>query len=74
VDFGEQVLPFDESAARYYAEIVASRDRAGRPISMADAQTAAICRTWSAELATRNIDDFFDTGVHVLNPWHPAEQ
>ncbi len=70
-DFQDQVLPFDGLAATHYAEIVAARERAGRPISMADAQTAAICRNWSADLATRNVNDFLDTGVHVLNPWEP---
>jgi predicted nucleic acid-binding protein len=41
---------------------------------MADAQTAAICRNWSADLATRNVDDFVDTGVHVVNPWEAAKE
>jgi len=68
-DFREQMLPFDAPAATHYAEIVATRERAGRPISMADAQIAAICRTWSAGLATRNVDDFADTGVDAVNPW-----
>lgn len=73
-DFRDQVLPFDELAARYYAEIVASRERVGRPISMADAQSAAICRNWNADLATRNVDDFVDTGVNVVNPWEAAQE
>jgi toxin FitB len=73
-DFEDQILPFDAPAATHYAEIVASRERAGRPISMADAQIAAICRNWSAALATRNVDDFVDTGVDALNPWDAATQ
>lgn len=71
-DFQDQILPFDAPAATHYAEIVASRERAGRPISMADAQIAAICRNWSAGLATRNVDDFVDTGVDAVNPWDAA--
>jgi predicted nucleic acid-binding protein len=73
-DFQDQVLPFDGLAAAHYADIVASRERAGRPISMADAQTAAICRNWSADLATRNVNDFVDTGVYVVNPWDGAQE
>jgi predicted nucleic acid-binding protein len=72
-DFRDQVLSFDGLAATHYADIVASRERAGRPISMADAQIAAMCRSWSAELATRNVDDFVDIGVALVNPWDPAE-
>lgn len=68
-DFEGRVLPFDASAADHYATIVVSRERAGRPILMADAQIAAICRGFDADLATRNVKDFADTGVRILNPW-----
>ena len=65
-DFRGRVLPFDSAAARAYAEIVAHRRRLGRPISQFDAQIAAICRSRSAQLATRNVCDFVDTGIGVL--------
>lgn len=68
-DFENQILPFDAPAATQYADIVASRERAGRPISMADAQIAAICRHWGIELATRNIKDFANIGVGTVDPW-----
>ena len=68
-DFENRVLPFDEAAAEHYADIVVRRERAGRPISMADAQIAATCRSHGAVLATRNVDDFADTGITIDNPW-----
>ena len=68
-DFNDRVLPFDQLAAVDYADIVATRERAGRPISMAEAQIGAICRHWGADLATRNVPGFVDIGVRVLNPW-----
>ncbi len=68
-DFKGQVLPFDGLAAVDYADIVASRERDGRPISMADAQIAAICRCYGAALATRNVADFQEVGIHVVDPW-----
>ncbi len=68
-DFEGRVLPFDDAAALHYAELVVARDRAGRPISMADAQIAATCRRFDARLATRNFDDFAGTGVAVVDPW-----
>ena len=68
-DFEHTVIPFDETAAAHYADIVVRRERAGRPIGMADAQIAATCRSHGAVRATRNIDDFADTGVTVANPW-----
>jgi predicted nucleic acid-binding protein len=68
-DFQGQILPFGVNAAAYYAQIAAAREQEGQPISMADAQIAAICLHHDAELATRNIKDFTDTGVHVHDPW-----
>ena len=68
-DFDHGVVPFDETAAAHYAAIVVRRERAGRPIGMADAQIAATCRSHRAVLATRNIEDFADTGITIVNPW-----
>jgi hypothetical protein len=68
-DFQHRVLAFDEIAALHYADIAASRERAGRPISAADAQIAATCRSHGAVLATRNVEDFLGTGVEAVNPW-----
>jgi len=62
------VLAFDDAAAAEYAEVLVERERAGRPISMADAQIAAICRFHSATCATRNTKDFERTGVQLINP------
>jgi predicted nucleic acid-binding protein len=65
-----QVLPFDAAAAREYASILSSRDRAGTPMSTLDAQIAAICLANRQTLVTRNVKDFADTGLNVLDPWN----
>ena len=70
--FGERILPFDSAAAREYAEIAAERRRAGRPIGEADCQIAAISHSRGAVLVTRNVRDFEDTGVDVVDPWTAA--
>lgn len=70
--FPRQVLPFDLASASAYADIVASREERGDPISGFDAQIAAICRSQAASLATRNTKDFEDTGISLLDPWQPA--
>ena len=72
-DFQGLILPFDGVAATHYGEIAAARDGQGSPISMADAQIAAICRRFAACLATRNTKDFVYTGITLLNPWGDAE-
>lgn len=67
--FRGRVLPFDEEAARIYPQIVAGRDRIGRPISQFDAVIASICRSQGAAIATRNTADFEHCGLSILNPW-----
>ena len=67
--FSDYIQPFDADAAIWYATIVAHRDRLGMPIDGFDAQIAAICRTRSAALATRNARDFQQTGIDVTDPW-----
>ena len=64
-----RIMPFDERAARRYADVITGREQAGRPIGVPDAQIAAICRELGAVLATRNIKDFEETGVELVDPW-----
>ena len=68
-DFYGRILPFDERASVRYADIVTGRERADRPIGVADAQIAAICRDLGAILATRNTPDFEETGIELIDPW-----
>jgi predicted nucleic acid-binding protein len=70
-DFTGRILPFDSAAAVAFAEIAATRRQAGRPISQADAQIAAIARSRGASLATRNVSDFAGCEVEIINPWKP---
>ena len=67
--FAGRVLAFDNDSSAYYADILAARRRAGRPISAFDAAIAAVCRQCEAALATRNTADFTDTGIQLINPW-----
>jgi predicted nucleic acid-binding protein len=69
-DFAGRCLTFDEPAAVLYGRIVAERTRKGRPISVEDAQIAAIACVHGLPLATRNVADFNGVlGLRVVNPW-----
>ncbi|WP_440997850.1 type II toxin-antitoxin system VapC family toxin [Arhodomonas sp. SL1] len=68
-DFAGQVLSFDADAADSYADIAAARRMRGRPISQFDAMIAATARSRGAALATRNIRDFADCGLELIDPW-----
>jgi toxin FitB len=62
-------LTFDQMATVEYADIVLCREKLGKPISMPDAQIASICRVFDYSLATRNITDFENVHVTLINPW-----
>lgn len=69
-DFAGRCLPFDERCTPLYADLVASRTRQGLPISVEDAQIAAISLANQKNLATRNTSDFAKiTGLSLINPW-----
>ena len=69
-DFACRCLPFDGVAAGDFARIVAARTGIGKPISVEDAQIAAIALTHGLTLATRNVADFRNIeALAVMNPW-----
>ena len=68
-DFQQRILPFDSMAAQEYANLACVRRAAGLPISMADAQIAAIAVVWQAALVTRNVKDFINLPLRLINPW-----
>jgi toxin FitB len=67
--FVGRILSFHEEAARAFAPIAVSRRKHGRPISLFDAQIAAIAHSHGAVLATRNTGDFEGCGLRLINPW-----
>lgn len=71
-DLAGRIEPFDALAAEAYALLVTDRENRGRPITVADAQIAAICRVHAATLATRNTKDFEATGIELVDPWSPS--
>lgn len=70
--FDGRILPFDEKSAELYAEIFATRRRAGKPTATADLMIAAIARAQGADMVTRNVPDFEGCGLTVINPWEAS--
>ena len=52
-----------------YGDLAADAERAGRPINVAAGQIAAIARTHTMSVATRDVSDFEVTGISLVNPW-----
>lgn len=69
-DLAGRIFGFESETARAFSKIAAHRRALGRPISHADAQIAAVAQVRGARLATRNVADFEDCGLDVVNPWN----
>jgi toxin FitB len=67
--FAGRILSFDSAAAVHFADIMETRRRAGRRVAEMDAMIAAIARSRSGTLATRNTADFDGIGLTLANPW-----
>lgn len=69
-EFADRCLPLDCTAAREYGRILSLSEDAGRPMSVEDAQIAAIACRNSLKLGTRNVSDFdFLAELEVVDPW-----
>jgi predicted nucleic acid-binding protein len=68
--FGDRIFGFDRPAADAYGELVAARERAGRPLLGLDALIAAIAASRGLGVATRDIGDFEGCGIPVIDPWN----
>ena len=68
--FSNRILSFDAAAAYHYGEILGYRKLLGRPMGVPDGQIAAIARLHNAALATRNLRDFADCGLLLIDPFH----
>jgi predicted nucleic acid-binding protein len=69
IDLKDRVIGFESDAARIFSQIAAHRRLQGKPISNPDAQIAAIVQLHRATLATRDVADFRDCGVDLVDPW-----
>ena len=67
--FDGRILPFDEKSTEFFAEIFAARKRAGKPTATMDLMIAAIARAQGADMVTRDISDFEECGLTLINPW-----
>lgn len=68
-DFGERILPVDTETARIWGETTAAARKRGRSISPTNGWIAATALRHGLHLMTRNVSDFAETGVLLINPW-----
>ena len=67
--FLDRMLVFDVAAALKYGRLKAMRQSAGRPLAQIDGMIAAIALAHGAALATRDVGDFADLGLELIDPF-----
>jgi len=72
--FRGRILFVDSEAAHEFGRVVTKRERLGRPIKTMDALIASIALVHRATLATRDISDFEQLGLALVNPFAPAPE
>lgn len=69
--FPGRVLPFDQDAARRYAQMAVTARIAGHTLPTAGGYIAATAASRGFVVATRNTRDLQIAGIDVIDPWHP---
>jgi hypothetical protein len=74
VIFENRILPLDIAAANAAAALAGKRRQGKRDVGIRDTFIAGIAISRSATLATRNIKDFKDAGVPLVDPWKAGKE
>ena len=67
--FGERVLPVTLAIAECRGKVSAELRVRGRPRSVVDTVLGATALVHQLVVVTRNVKDYGDMGVTILNPW-----
>lgn len=67
--FGPRIYAFDRASAEMAGELIGLMARKGRVLKRIDAQIAGIAAVYGLTIVARNVKDFEDTGIDVVNPW-----
>ena len=70
--FAGRILPMTQAIAERWGVLEGQRQLAGRPLNVPDCMIAATALEHGLTLVTRNVKDFADLGVVLLNPWELA--
>jgi predicted nucleic acid-binding protein len=67
--FGSRILPVTQSIANRWGVLSATCQVRGTPLNTADGMIAATALEYDLTLVTRNVKDFAELRVDLLDPW-----
>ena len=67
--FHDRVLSVDTEVALMWGELTAEGERVGRPLPTLDGLLLATAHVHALSIVTRNVGDFADRGVAIINPY-----
>jgi toxin FitB len=67
--FSGRILPIDAAVADRWGFLAADAKRKGKALSTIDALLVATALHYNLTVVSRNVSDFANTQVPVLNPW-----
>ena len=67
--YNDYIIPVNQAIALQAALLRADAKQEGRIVHLADALIASTARVNNWIVATRNTNDFIDSGVDIINPW-----
>ena len=68
-EYGDRILPVGYSEAAQAAKFRAQMHSSGRILDLGDALIAGTAKTNALAIATRNVRDFENLDLEVVNPW-----
>jgi toxin FitB len=67
--FSGKIISIDNDVITEWGLLTGRLELAGSPMPAIDSLIAATALTYSFALVTRNVSDFDDAGVEMVNPW-----
>ena len=67
--YNDYIIPVNQAIALQAAVLCADAKQEGRIVHLADALIASTAKANNWIVATRNTNDFIDSGVEIIDPW-----
>jgi len=67
--FGDRILPVTQPVGNRWGLLSAECQLRGTPLNTADGMIAATALEHDLTIVTRNVKDFYQLGVAIINPW-----